>query len=43
MIGVAQGLGVNGAVVSGGSMTVEGNPAMAEVTVKPARRRASSP
>ena len=34
MIGVAQGLGVNGAVVSGGSMTVEGNPAVAEVTVQ---------
>jgi hypothetical protein len=27
VIGVAQGLGVNGAVVSGGSMTVSGNPA----------------
>jgi hypothetical protein len=34
VIGVAQGLGVKGAVVSGGSMTVEGNPAVAEVTVQ---------
>jgi hypothetical protein len=34
VIGVAQGLGVKGAVVSGGSMTVSGNPAVAEVTVK---------
>jgi len=33
-IGVAQGLGVNGAVVTAGSMTVEGNPAIAEVKVK---------
>jgi hypothetical protein len=34
VIGVAQGLGVKGAVVSGGSMTVSGNPAVAEVTVE---------
>ena len=34
VIGVAQGLGVNGAVVSGGSMTVEGNPAIAEVELQ---------
>jgi hypothetical protein len=34
VIGVAQGLGVNGAVVSGGSMTVGGNPATAEVTLE---------
>ncbi len=34
VIGVAQGLGVNGAVVTGGSMTVEGNPAIAEVKVQ---------
>jgi hypothetical protein len=34
VIGVAQGLGVRGAVVSGGSMTVEGNPATAEVTLQ---------
>ncbi|MBN9623641.1 MAG: hypothetical protein J0H06_11930 [Actinobacteria bacterium] len=34
VIGVAEGLGVNGAVVSGGSMTVGGNPATAEVTVE---------
>ena len=34
VIGVAQGLGVNGAVVSGGSMTVSGNPAIAEVNVQ---------
>ena len=34
VIGVAQGLGVNGAVVSGGSMTVEGNPAVARVDVQ---------
>ena len=34
VIGVAQGLGVNGAVVSGGSMTVSGNPAIAEVKVQ---------
>ena len=34
VIGVAQGLGVKGAVVSGGSMTVGGNPATAEVTVE---------
>jgi hypothetical protein len=33
VIGVAQGLGVKGAVVSGGSMTVAGNPATAEVTL----------
>jgi hypothetical protein len=31
VIGVAQGLGVNGAIATGGSMTVEGNPAVAEV------------
>ena len=34
VIGVAQGLGVNGAVVSGGSMKVSGNPATAEVNVR---------
>jgi hypothetical protein len=34
VIGVAQGLGVKGAVVSGGSMTVGGNPATAEVTIE---------
>jgi hypothetical protein len=34
VIGVAQGLGTQGAVVSGGSMTVEGKPATAEVTVE---------
>jgi hypothetical protein len=34
VIGVAQGLGVNGAVVSGGSMTVEGNPAVATVNLE---------
>ena len=34
MIGVAQGLGVNGAVVSAGSMTVSGNPAVAEVKLQ---------
>ena len=34
VIGVAQGLGVKGAVVSGGSMKVAGNPAVAEVTVE---------
>jgi hypothetical protein len=34
VIGVAQGLGVNGAVVSGGSMTVSGNPATAEVELQ---------
>jgi hypothetical protein len=34
VIGVAQGLGVRGAVVSGGSMTVEGNPPIAEVEVQ---------
>jgi hypothetical protein len=34
VIGVAQGLGVKGAVVSGGSMKVAGNPATAEVEVK---------
>lgn len=34
VIGVAQGLGVKGAVVSGGSMKVAGNPATAEVTVE---------
>jgi hypothetical protein len=34
VIGVAQGLGVKGAVVSGGSMTVAGNPATAEVELK---------
>jgi hypothetical protein len=34
VIGVAQGLGVQGAVVSGGSMTVAGNPSTAEVTVE---------
>ncbi|HJZ35671.1 MAG TPA: hypothetical protein VJ204_05290 [Solirubrobacterales bacterium] len=36
VIGVAQGLGTQGAVVSGGSMTVKGNgaPATAEVTVE---------
>jgi len=34
VIGVAQGLGTRGAVVSAGSMTVEGNPAIAEVEVE---------
>jgi hypothetical protein len=34
VIGVAQGLGVNGAIVSGGSMKVSGNPAIAEVTLE---------
>jgi hypothetical protein len=34
VIGVAQGLGVKGALVSGGSMTVEGNPAVATVNVE---------
>src|ERR1700753_3211672 len=34
VIGVAQGLGTKGAVVSGGSMKVSGNPATAEVTVE---------
>jgi hypothetical protein len=34
VIGVAQGLGVKGALVSGGSMTVKGNPAVAEVTLE---------
>lgn len=34
VIGVAQGLGAKGAVVTGGSMAVAGNPATAEVTVK---------
>jgi hypothetical protein len=34
VIGVAQGLGVNGAVVSSGSMTVAGNPAVATVKIE---------
>lgn len=34
VIGVAQGLGTKGAVVSGGSMKVSGNPAVAEVTLE---------
>jgi hypothetical protein len=34
VIGVAQGLGVKGAVVSGGSMRVSGRPATAEVTLQ---------
>jgi hypothetical protein len=34
VIGVAQGLGVNGTVVSGGSMKVSGNPATATVKVQ---------
>jgi hypothetical protein len=34
VIGVAQGLGVNGAVLSSGSMTVSGNPAVATVKVE---------
>jgi hypothetical protein len=34
VIGVAMGLGVKGAVVSGGSMTVEGNPAVATVELQ---------
>jgi hypothetical protein len=34
VIGVAQGLGVKGAVVSGGSMKVSGSPATAEVTLQ---------
>ncbi len=33
VIGVAQGLGVNGAIVTGGSMKVSGKPPTAEVTV----------
>jgi hypothetical protein len=39
VIGVAQGLGVNGAVVSGGSMTVEGNPAIAEVELQTGKEK----
>jgi hypothetical protein len=39
VIGVAQGLGVNGAVVSGGSMTVSGDPAIAQVTVETGEQR----
>ncbi|HEY2480385.1 MAG TPA: hypothetical protein VGI17_16850 [Solirubrobacterales bacterium] len=34
VIGVAQGLGVKGAVVTGGSMKVAGNPATAEVALE---------
>jgi hypothetical protein len=34
VIGVAQGLGVKGAVVSAGTMTVEGNPAVATVKLE---------
>jgi hypothetical protein len=34
VIGVAQGLGVGGTVVSGGSMTVEGKPAVATVELE---------
>src|ERR1700743_3222026 len=34
VIGVAQGLGVNGAIVTGGSMEVAGKPPIAEVTLK---------
>jgi hypothetical protein len=34
VIGVAEGLGTKGAVVSGGSMTVGGNPAVADVTLE---------
>jgi hypothetical protein len=34
VIGVAQGLGVNGALVSSGSMKVEGNPAVATVKLE---------
>ena len=34
MIGVAQGLGVRGAVVSAGSMKVAGNPAVATVKLE---------
>ena len=34
VIGVAQGLGVSGAVVTGGSMEVGGNPATAEVNLQ---------
>ena len=34
VIGVAQGLGVKGAIVTGGSMTVEGKPATAEVKIQ---------
>lgn len=34
VIGVAQGLGESGAVLSGGSMTVAGEPATAEVTLE---------
>ncbi len=39
VIGVAQGLGVNGAVVSDGSMTVEGNPAVAEVELQTGKEK----
>ncbi len=42
MIGVAQGLGVNGAIVTGGSMKVAGKPPIAEVTSgRPAPRPAN--
>ena len=34
VIGVAQGLGVKGTTITGGSMKVDGNPATAEVVVK---------
>src|SRR6202012_5153952 len=34
VIGVAQGLGVKGAVVTGGSMKVSGDPALAEVELQ---------
>jgi hypothetical protein len=34
VIGVAQGLGVNGAVISAGTMSVSGNPAVAEVELE---------
>jgi hypothetical protein len=34
VIGVAQGLGVNGAIVTGGSMKVAGKPPIAEVSLK---------
>ena len=39
VIGVAQGLGVNGAVVSGGSMKVSGNPATAEVELETGKEK----
>ncbi|HTT95989.1 MAG TPA: hypothetical protein VMF55_15060 [Solirubrobacterales bacterium] len=41
VIGVAQGLGVNGAVVTGGSMTVSGRPATAEVELQTGQEKRS--